>query len=128
MTLNAYQEVRKASLVEGASPHQLTAMLYDAALNNIAVARECMSQNNRAELHKRITKSIAIVQELQSSLKDYETNELAGNLFELYTYIVTTLMSSERTMDDDGLAVCAHLIDVLIDAWNAIAPENTIAA
>lgn len=128
MTLNAYQEVRKVSLIEGASPHKLTAMLYDAALNNIAVARECMAQNNRAELHNRNSKSIAIVQELQSSLKDYETNELAGNLFELYNYIVATLITSERNMDDDGFGVCAHLIDILRDAWNAIAPDNAIAA
>lgn len=128
MTINAYQVVRKSSLIEGATPHELTSILYDAALNNIAVARECIPQKSRVEFQKRISKTVAIVQELQSSLRDYKTNELAGNLFELYSYIVSTLITSSKNMDDEGLGVCAHLLDVLRDAWKAIAPENTVAA
>ena len=128
MTLHAYQSVRKATLVEGASPHQLIALLYEGALSNIAIAREHLSTRNREELHKHVDKAIAIVQELQGSLKDYETNELSGNLFELYSYIVNTLISSEKDLDDEGFGVCAHLLDVLRDAWQAIAPENSVAA
>ena len=54
MTVNAYQNIRKASLVEGASPHQLIALLYDAGLSNIAIAREHLKQKNRAGMHTNI--------------------------------------------------------------------------
>lgn len=128
MTLHAYQSVRKATLVEGASPHQLIEMLYDGAISNIAIAREHLSQGRRPELHRHVDKATAIVQELQGSLKDYQTNELSGNLFELYSYIITTLISSDKNMDDEGLGVCVHLLDVLRDAWQAIAPETVVAA
>ena len=128
MTLHAYQSVRKATLVEGASPHRLIEMLYDGALSNIAIARRHLADNRRSDLHRHINKAMAIVQELQSSLKDYETNELAGNLFELYSYIVQTLISSDRDMDDEGLGVCAHLLDILRDAWHAIEPETNAEA
>ena len=128
MTLNAYQSVRKATLVEGATPHQLIELLYDGALSNIAIARQHLVQGNRDRLHHHTDKTIAIVQELQGSLKDYETNELAGNLFELYAYMIRTLISSETQMDDEGFGVCAHLLDVLRDAWQSIAPENVEAA
>ncbi len=128
MTLQAYKSVRKATLVEGASPHQLIALLYDGALSNIAIARQHVAHGRRGDLHRHNDKAIAIIQELQSSLKDYETNELAGNLFELYRYIVATLITSEKNMDDEGFGVCAHLIDVLRDAWQAIAPESLAAA
>ena len=128
MTLNAYQSVRKAALAEGATPHQLIELLYDGSLSNIAIARQHLARGNRSGMHSHIDKTIAIVQELQSSLKDHETNELAGNLFELYSYIVRTLITSEKSMDDDGFGVCAHLLDVLRDAWHSIAPENTEAA
>ena len=128
MTLLAYQSVHKATLVEGASPHRLIEMLYDGALSNIAIARQHLSNKNRLDMHKNINKTMAIVQELQSSLKDYETNELAGNLFELYSYIVSTLISSDRDMDDEGLGVCAHLLDILRDAWVAISPETQAQA
>ena len=128
MTLQAYQSVRKAALVEGATPHQLIKLLYDGSLSNIAVARQHLARGDRGGMHHHIDKSIAIVQELQGSLKDHETNELAGNLFELYTYIVSTLIKSEQQMDDEGFGVCAHLLDVLSDAWKSITPENVEAA
>lgn len=127
MTLSAYQSVRKATLVEGATPHQLIEMLYDGALSNIAIARQCLAQKNRQQLHFHSDKAIAIVQELQGSLKDYDTNELSANLFELYSYIISTLISSEKAMDDEGFGVCAHLLDVLRDAWQSIAPESVAA-
>jgi len=128
MTLHAYQSVRKATMLEGATPHQLTQMLYDGALSNLSIARQHLKTKNRDKMHLHIDKTIAIVQELQGSLKDHETNELSQNLFELYTYIVTTLISSEKQMDDEGLGVCAHLLDVLCDAWQAIAPVAADAA
>lgn len=128
MTLHAYQSVRKATLVEGATPHQLTEMLYDGALSNIAIARQHLSQNRHDLMHVHVDKAIAIVQELQGSLKDYDTNELAGNLFELYSYIVATLIAASRQRSDDDFGVCAHLIDVLRDAWQSISPEKAAAA
>ena len=127
MTLNAYQTVKRATLVEGATPHRLTEMLYDGALSNIAIAQQHLSAGNRQQVHKSIDKAVAIVQELQGSLKDYETNELSGNLFDLYSYIAKTLIESENAMDSDGLSSCVSLIETLADAWRSISPERQAA-
>lgn len=127
MTLNAYQTVRRATLVEGASPHRLTEMLYEGALSNIAIAKQHLSAGNRQQLHKSIDKAVAIVQELQGSLKDYETNELSGNLFDLYSYIVKTLIDSEKGLDSEGLSLCEALIETLVDGWRSISPERQAA-
>ncbi len=127
MTLQAYKSVRRSTLVEGASPHQLTAMLYDGALSNISIARKHLAQNRGYQMHVHIDKSIAIIQELQGSLKDYETNELAGNLFELYSFITSTLISANQQKDDASLLTCLELIEILKDAWQAIAPEEVAA-
>ena len=127
MTLHAYQSVRRSTMVEGATPHQLTAMLYDGALSNIAIARQHIANDNKTLLHVHVDKAVAIVQELQGSLLDFDTNELASNLFELYRYIVSTLLSAERDMDDEAMGVCANLIEILKDAWNAISPEQLAA-
>ena len=127
MTLHAYQSVKRATMIEGTSPHQLIEMLYDGALSNISIARQHLAANDSQLLHKSIDKAVAIVQELQGSLKDYETNELAGNLFDLYNYIVRTLLSSERDRSDEGLSICINLIDTLRDAWQMISPERAAA-
>ena len=78
-------------------------------------------------MHVHIDKGVAIVQELQASLTDYKTNELAGNLFELYRYIVNTMIAANQNKDDEGLATCANLVDILRDAWQAITPEQVAA-
>lgn len=127
MTLQAYKSVRRSTLVEGASPHQLIAMLYDGAMSNIAIARQHLANDDRQQMHAHVDKGVAIVQELQASLKDYETNELAGSLFELYGYIVNTMIAANQHKDDEGLATCANLIDILRDAWQTIASEQVAA-
>lgn len=127
MTLQAYQSVRRSTLVEGASPHQLIAMLYDGALSNIAIARKHLASENHYLMHFHIDKGVAIIQELQASLKDYETNELAGNLFELYSYIVKTMIAANQNKDDEGLSTCSGLVEILKDAWSTIAPEQVAA-
>lgn len=127
MTLHAYQSVKRATLVEGASPHRLIEMLYDGALSNIAIARQHIRSNNRQLLHNSIDKAVAIIQELQASLLDYNVNELAGNLFDLYSFITSTLLTSGKNMEEKGLDICANLIDILRDAWIAISPERLAA-
>lgn len=127
MTLHAYQTVKRATLVEGASPHRLTEMLYEGALSNIAIAQKHLAAGDRQLLHSSIDKAVAIVQELQGSLKDYETNDLSRNLFDLYSYIVKTLMQSENRMDNEGLLSCTGLLETLLEAWRSISPEQQAA-
>lgn len=127
MTLHSYQSVRRATLVEGASPHRLVEMLYEGALSNIAIARKHIATKDRKMLHVHIDKAVAVIQELQASLHDYQNNELSANLFELYSYIVTTLIESEKTLDDDKLKTCINLIEILSDAWKDINPQKVAA-
>ncbi|MFT5895263.1 MAG: flagellar protein FliS [bacterium] len=127
MTLLSYQSVRRATLVEGASPHRLVEILYEGALSNIAIARKHISTNDRKRLHVHIDKAVAVIQELQASLQDYQTNELSANLFELYSYIVSMLLESEKKLDDDSLNTCLNLIEILSDTWKEINPEKIAA-
>ncbi|MFK8077126.1 MAG: flagellar export chaperone FliS [Granulosicoccus sp.] len=127
MTLHAYKSVKRATLVEGASPHRLTEMLYEGSLSNIAIASKHMESGDRQLVHHHIDKALAIVQELQGSLKDYEKNELAANLYDLYSYIATTLLASEHAMNSDGLKQCEALINTLLEAWQSISPETQAA-
>lgn len=127
MTLNAYKTVKRATLVEGASPHRLTEMLYEGAISNITIAEQHLVSGDRHALHTSVDKAVAIIQELQGSLKDYETNDLSGNLFDLYSFIVKTLIESENQLDKEGFSTCKGLILTLVDAWRSISPEQQAA-
>ncbi|MFK7854214.1 MAG: flagellar export chaperone FliS [Granulosicoccus sp.] len=127
MTVNAYKAVKRVSMVEGTTPHQLISLLYDGAFSQITMARQHLASNNGQSLHNCVDKAVAIVQELQASLRDYQTDELAGNLFELYAYIVKTLIDSKNNLDDGGFSTCSELIDILRESWQAISPEAVAA-
>ena len=127
MTINAYKAVKRVSMVEGTTPHQLISLLYDGALSQITMARQHLANNNRQKLHDSVDKAIAIVQELQASLRDYKTVELAGNLYELYAYIVKTLIDAKTSSDDTRFANCSELLGILRESWQDISPEKMAA-
>ncbi|NND90221.1 MAG: flagellar export chaperone FliS [Granulosicoccus sp.] len=127
MTVHAYKAVKRVSMVEGTTPHQLISLLYEASLSQIAMAQQHLVSNDHYRLHQCVDKAIAIVQELQASLLNYQSDELAGNLFELYSYIVRTLIQSQAKYDAAGFSTCKNLLEILQDAWEAISPERATA-
>ena len=127
MTVHAYKAVKRVSMVEGTSPHQLIALLFEAALSQIAMSQQHLMDTDLQRLHLCVDKAIAIVQELQGCLRDYQSNELSGNLFELYGYIIRTLVSAKINLDSDGFSTWTQLLGILHDAWNSISPERLAA-
>lgn len=121
---NAYSEVKKTTAVEGASPHQLISLLLKGALSRISMARRNLSDNNQTELRKNIDKSLAIVHELQGSLKNPEVNELSADLYNLYSYSAQQLVEANTRRDDSHLQTAYQVIETLHDAWISIAPED----
>lgn len=118
---NIYQQINTSMNVETASPHQLTSMLFEHAIKNTSVAKSAISVENHELKSVSIDKAIAIVAELQNSLIDIETNEIAANLNGLYDFVikelvVANLKSSEYTLD--------RIVSILLElkkGWEAIA-------
>ena len=87
----AYQQINIASEVENASPHRLVSMLFEGALRQIAIAKGAVERQDPSSKGTAISKSIAIIGELQGSLQGTEENEVAGNLERLYDYMIRSL-------------------------------------
>jgi flagellar protein FliS len=92
----AYQQINISSEAQGASPHRLIGMLLEGVLKRLAEAKGAIEHQNAAAKGASIGKAISIIGELQGSLRDIETNEVAGNLDRLYDYMTSTLESAER--------------------------------
>ena len=120
----AYRDVRRASLVEGKTPHELTLMLFDGAISQLTVARSFGEATERAARHRTLDKALAIVHELQGSLRDPETDPLSGQLFALYQHVVERVLEANRTGEDAPLEAAANLLGTLREGWAGIAPTN----
>lgn len=120
---SAYKRVDRFSSIEGASPHQLTAMLMQGALKNIAIARGMMERSDFAGKAVAINKTIAIVTELDASLDMDAGRDISVNLRIVYTYMLSALLEATAKNNKEKLDEISGLMDGLLQSWNTI-PEH----
>jgi flagellar protein FliS len=114
---SAYLESRILS----ANPLGLVNILYEHAIFEVQQARQSLASRDVAGRSGSISKAIAIIGELQSSL-DYEAGgEIATNLGQLYQYMRAQLTAGNVRQSESPLAEVAGLLESLGDAWRAIA-------
>ena len=114
----AYLESRILS----ADPVELVCILYEHAILAVEDARDCMGRGDIASRSKAISKAIAIIGELESSLDHKAGGEVARNLARLYQYIRIRLLVANRNQDAKPLIEVERLLNTVSDAWNAIRP------
>jgi flagellar secretion chaperone FliS len=117
----AYLESRILS----ASPLDLVNILYEHAIIEIHQARQSLARGDVAARSRSISKAIAIIGELQSSLDHQAGGEIAANLGQLYQYMRAQLTAGNLRQIDAPLAEVARLLESLSDAWRAIAEGST---
>lgn len=121
---NAYRSVKRAGIAEGSTPHSLIAQLYEGAIDSVSalVANDANNANNEQLTTHYVNKGIAIINELQASLHQPDKDEIAGNLFVLYGFIVDQLQLARKNDRSANLSACQEILKSLQDAWSAIAP------
>jgi flagellar protein FliS len=121
----AYQQINISSEAQGATPHRLIGMLLEGVLKRLAEAKGAIDRSDTATKGASIGKAISIIGELQGSLRDIETNEVAGNLDRLYDYMSRTLLQANLESSNDKLNEVAQLIIEIKADWDAIGTLQT---
>lgn len=106
------------------SPLQLVVMCYDGMLRFMRKASKCIEDKDVAGKVKYINKTLAIVDELQSSLDFVRGGEVARNLDRVYDYFNNELMQASMRDDQDKLQHVEKLAEELRAAWAKIAAET----
>lgn len=123
-SLGAYRAVAAETAIDGASPHQLVAMLYAALVGEIAAARGAVQRGDVAGKNRAIAHAVRLVSEGLAAPLDHQAGgEIAARLGDLYDYIVRRLTHANLHGDDAALAECAKLVATLQDGWNGIAAQ-----
>ena len=127
--LGLYRNVGATTAVEGASPHKLVGMLYEAVSDEIAAARGALQRRDVAEKGRAIAHAVRILEEGLMAPLDLEGGgEIATNLRDIYQYMVFRLTMGNLHSDDAALAECAGLVRTLRESWGAIAPQVDVPA
>ncbi|HEY3825654.1 MAG TPA: flagellar export chaperone FliS [Bryobacteraceae bacterium] len=113
---NVYLETRILS----ASPLELINILYEHAILEVEEARRHLAARDIAARARSITKTIAIIGELQRSLDPSRGGEIAANLGRLYQYMLVRLTEGNVRQADEPLVEVGRLLESLSEAWRAI--------
>jgi len=118
--LAQYRNVGAQSGVSDASPHRLTAMLFDGALERISIAKGHMMRDEVAQKGQRIGSAISIIDGLRASLDMANGGEMAANLASLYEYMSRQLLDANLNNREERLDEVSALLREIKDAWLAI--------
>ena len=126
---NAYRRIAAETSVQGASPHHLVGLLYDALLQSIASARGALARKDIEAKGMAIGKAVRIIEEgLKAGLNLEEGGEIAANLFDLYVYSIKRLTQANLHNDEAALVEVTQLIEPLADAWKHIKGGAAVAS
>lgn len=121
--LQQYGQVSAQSGVAYATPHRLIHMLFDGALDKLALARGHMQRGEVALKGSHIGWAISIIDGLRMSLDKEAGGEIAQNLDALYDYMQRRLLQANLKNDAEILGEVSSLLRTLKDAWGQIPEE-----
>jgi flagellar secretion chaperone FliS len=124
-----YHQVGVETAVDGASPHQLIALLFDGLFTALSRARHAFDSNDKLARAKAISHATRIVNEGLMSGLDLQTGgKLAADLNALYAYVCLRLTQANANHDAAALAECVALLQPVREAWGAIGPAAAAPA
>ncbi len=103
--------------VQSRSPLELVVMLYDGALRFVDEAKDAAKKNDIRRRSQAVSRALAIVAELQNTLKVEEGGEVGRELDRLYGYVMTRLVDVTVKRDARALEEVQRLLQPLRDAW-----------
>lgn len=117
------QEYRKQA-VNGASPLQLVIMLYDGALKFMEAGKHAIAHHDLARQNDQLQKAQRVVMELMACLDRDQGGEVAANLLNLYTYVLSELVKANCDDNAEPLERCIKIFSDLRDSWVQIEAQT----
>ena len=117
----AYRRVAAETSIQGADPHQLVSLLFEALLRHIQTAQGALDRQDIGAKGEAIGKAVRIIEEgLKAGLNLKEGGEVAANLRQLYDYLVLRLTQANLRNDRQALAEALTLIEPVAQSWQQI--------
>ena len=121
--LRNYQTVGAHTQVAAADPYRLVQLMLANVVERLAAAHGHMERGEIARKGEQVSKAIAVLSALDSSLNFELGGEIAANLHSLYEYMVFRLVRANADNDLAGLDEVAGLARNIKEGWDGIAGE-----
>ncbi|RYY91397.1 MAG: flagellar export chaperone FliS [Comamonadaceae bacterium] len=126
---NAYKSVGVQSSVDGATPHQLVALLFDGLQQAVQAAAGALQRGDVATKGAQILRAVRFLEEgLKGGLDVERGGALAEQLRSLYDYCIERLTLANLRNDGTLLIEVAALIAPVAQGWKEIGGQPQAAA
>jgi flagellar protein FliS len=115
--VNRGAEAYRQVVADTRSPLERVVMLYDGAIRFVAEARDAADRNDVVHRTRAVSRALAIVTELQNTLRLDEGGEVARELDRLYTYMTVRLLDSNVRRDRQALDEVHRLLSTVREGW-----------
>lgn len=120
--MNAYARAAYVKKdLENLSREEIVVKLYQTLRIRMQAAIEEINDGNVGKKAEHLSRALAIVLELQSSLDMEQGGEIAVNLNDLYTYLVSDLVTANLKNDTRKIEEGLKVVEPLLEAWTEIA-------
>jgi len=107
------------------SPLELVVMLYDGAIRFLGEARDAHERKDQWARATAVSKALAIVGELRSTLNVDEGSSLAVELDRLYDYMMGRLLEVTTKRDLSGLEEVQRLLITIREGWVQVSASTS---
>lgn len=113
----------RAAQIESASPGQILLALYDGCIRFCRAAQVHIEAGDVAAKGQAISRAVAILGELRSTLDHEVAPELCDSLERLYVFFQQQLSLANIRMDAGAIAPVVRILGDLRDAWGTAIGE-----
>ena len=121
------RDVYRNTELQSRTPLELVAMLYDGAIRFTTQAREAVQRRDIPARREAVSRAIAIISELQSTLDVERGGEVAASLDRLYAFVIERLLAASFKQDPAPLDEVLAVLNTLREGWSAIAAPRAAA-
>ena len=120
MVPNHASNVYHKTAIETADPLQLIILCYDAAINDLNIAKELHEKKEMDDAYRKIRHAQDIITELLVGL-DYERGgDIARNLSRLYNFVLRQLIGINSRRDTTVYGHLVKILSELKEGWEAM--------
>lgn len=114
-------EAYRTTEIQSQSPVGMVVLLYAGALRFMRAAVDAMQRGDLGAKREAVSKALAILGHLQSTLNMNEGGEVARSLDGLYDYVTGRLLEANIKKDPQPIVESIRILSGLHEAWAAIA-------
>ena len=111
--------------VKTANKGKLVVMLFQGCVKFLRLAKKSIDEENIDDANNYIIRSQDIIRELMNTLDMEKGGDVAGNLYQLYDFMIRKLIEANVDKDAEKIEFVEDMMLELLDSWKQIVNQQS---